>query len=400
MTQTLAQRREFIAMMAILTATVAFSVDAMMPALPEIAAELSPAATNRAGLVITSFFVGLGVGTIFAGPISDATARKPIIMWGLLLYFIGAVWAWLTQSLEMLLLARFVQGVGSAGPRVVALAMIRDLYSGREMARLISFVMMIFSLVPAVAPSIGAIIIALSGWRMIFVSFLIFATLLSLWVWQRRDETLAPSARRPISWPNLRAALIEMFANPQIRMAIAVQGVVFGVLFIALVNVQPMFDQIFNLRDQVPYWFGGIALVATTSSLLNARLVMRFGMRRMVRFSISMQVIISASIFVISESAFLTADQLFPLFLFWVASIFYMAGMTLGNLNALAMEPLPHVAGLAASVTNSLANIAGAILSIPVGLAFDATLRAPTLAIAVLCLSALGILAITRQASP
>jgi DHA1 family bicyclomycin/chloramphenicol resistance-like MFS transporter len=189
---------EFIALMGTIFATVAFSIDAMLPALPEIAAELTPEDANRAQLILTSFVLGMGIGTLVVGPISDALGRKRVILMGAALYLLGAGLALIAPSLEMILLARVIQGLGAAGPRVVSLAMIRDLYAGRAMAQIVSYAMLIFTLFPAVAPLIGAAIIAGFGWRAIFVAFLIFSVVSVGWLTLRQPETLAPEARRPL----------------------------------------------------------------------------------------------------------------------------------------------------------------------------------------------------------
>jgi MFS transporter, DHA1 family, multidrug resistance protein len=146
---------EFIALIAMLFATIAFSIDSMLPALPQIAQELTPANINAAQLIVTSFVLGMGVGTFFAGPLSDAFGRKPVIIGGAVIYALGAAAAWAAPTLETLLIARVVQGLGVAGPRIVSIAMVRDLHSGREMARVVSFAMMVFMLVPAIAPAVG-----------------------------------------------------------------------------------------------------------------------------------------------------------------------------------------------------------------------------------------------------
>ena len=166
-------RVEFIALQATLMAITAFAIDAMLPALPEIAQQLSPGNPNRAQLIVTSFVLGMGIGTLFAGPISDAYGRKPVIIAGFALFCIGAALASVAQSLEMLLAARVLQGLGVAAPRIVSVALIRDLHSGREMASIISFATMIFMLMPAAAPLFGTVIIQGFGWRGLFGSFII-----------------------------------------------------------------------------------------------------------------------------------------------------------------------------------------------------------------------------------
>ncbi|MEM7491425.1 MAG: MFS transporter, partial [Pseudomonadota bacterium] len=163
--------------MAMLSATIAFSIDSMLPALPEIGRALSPEAPNAAQLVIVAFVFGMGVGTLFAGPLSDALGRKAVMLGGAGLYCAAAIWAAFAPSLEALLLARVVQGLGASGPRVAAQAMIRDLYMGRGMAKVLSFVMMTFTLVPAIAPLMGAVIMAGFGWRGIFWAFVVFSIL-------------------------------------------------------------------------------------------------------------------------------------------------------------------------------------------------------------------------------
>lgn len=188
-------RAEFIALIAMLFAIIAFSIDAMLPALPRIGAELSPEAPNRAQLIVIAFVLGMGAATLFAGPMSDALGRKPMIIGGTALYILGAALAWAAPSLEWLLLARVLQGVGAAGPRVVGMAIVRDLYGGREMARILSFVMMVFMLVPAIAPLVGSWIIAAAGWRAMFGAFVIFAGIATLWLALRLPESLPPAAR-------------------------------------------------------------------------------------------------------------------------------------------------------------------------------------------------------------
>ncbi|NNL72836.1 MAG: MFS transporter, partial [Silicimonas sp.] len=179
-------RVELIALMGMLTATVAFSIDAMLPALPEIGVALNPAEPQRAQLVIAAFVLGLGVGTLFTGPLSDAFGRRPVAVAGAVIYSAAALYAATADSLDAVLVARAVQGLGAAGPRVVTLAIIRDLFAGRQMARITSYVMMVFTLVPVLAPSLGAGIAWAFGWRAIFLSFAVFSFISITWLLLRQ----------------------------------------------------------------------------------------------------------------------------------------------------------------------------------------------------------------------
>ena len=253
-------KTEFIALIAMMFATIAFSIDAMLPALPEIGATLSPNDINRAQLILTSFVLGMGVGTFFTGPLSDAFGRKPVIIAGAVLYVISAAVAWASSSLELLLIARVTMGLGAAGPRVVAIAIVRDLYSGREMARVMSIAMMIFTLVPAFAPMLGVGIIAFAGWRAIFIAFALFLIIVVIWTGLRLPETLAREDRRPMQLKLMIKAVAEMFAHPTVRLSILVQTLVMGALFTMLTMVQPVYDVIFDRGDSFPFWFGLVAL--------------------------------------------------------------------------------------------------------------------------------------------
>ncbi|MCB1310395.1 MAG: MFS transporter [Sedimentitalea sp.] len=366
-------RTEFIALIAMMFATIAFSIDSILPALPAIGAELSPGDVNRAQLVLTSFVLGIGIGTFFTGPLSDAFGRKPVILAGSLIYVAAATVAWAASSLEVLLAARVVQGVGAAAPRIVGVAIMRDLYSGRIMARMISIAMMIFTIFPAFAPLMGAGIIALVGWRGIFLAFILFSAITVVWMSLRLPESLPPEARRPFRAPLLLAAVREMATHPTVRLSIVVQSLCLGMLFTLLTLVQPVFDVVFHRAESFPLWFGAVALVSGTASILNAVLVVRLGMRRMVTWSLGAQIVLSG-VMVLANSADLPGEAMFALFVLWQTCLFFMAGTTLGNLNAIAMEPMGHIAGMAASVISGIATVCAAVIAAPVGLLFDGSM--------------------------
>ena len=368
---------EFIALIAMLFATIAFSIDAMLPALPDIAAELSPTAPNNAQLILTSFVLGMGVGTFFAGPLSDSFGRKTVIVGGALLYCGGALLAYVAPSLETMLLARVLQGLGAAGPRVVALALVRDIHAGPRMARIVSFAMMIFTLVPAVAPLLGQVIIAGFGWRSIFLAFLMFSAISVLWLVIRQPETLPPAKRRPFRAAPLWAALREVLSLRSIRLSILAQTLAFAALFGTLSSTQQLFDQTYGRGESFPLWFALIAVLAGTSSLLNAAVVMRLGMRRLVRISFATQALVSGAFLLAFTLNLWPEPGVLPLefaaYLVWTIGVFFMIGTTVGNLNALALEPVGHIAGMAASVTGALSTVFSVALAAPVGLAFNGT---------------------------
>lgn len=395
MTQALVKPRlplpEFIALMAMLFATIAFSIDAMLPAFPEIAAELSPDAPNRAQLVLTSFVLGMGIGTFFAGPLSDSFGRRSVILAGSSLYCIGAALAWVGPTLEWVLVGRIIQGLGAAGPRIVSVALIRDLYSGRQMARIMSFAMMVFTLVPAVAPLVGAGIIALTGWRGIFGAFILFSAVSMVWFMARLPETLPPARRSPMRAAPLWAALREVLGMRVAQLSILMQALLFAALFGTLSQIQSLFDQTFGQGDSFPLWFAMIALLAGSASFLNAQLVVRLGMRRLIRLALSAQVLVSGGMAALVFSNLAPESAGFGLFLVWVTGVFFMVGFTLGNINAIAMEPLGHIAGMAASVITALATVAGVVLAVPLGFAFDGTIAPLAFGVAVLAALALAL---------
>ncbi|WP_111735170.1 multidrug effflux MFS transporter [Roseovarius amoyensis] len=387
---------EFVAMMAMMFATIAFSIDAMLPALHTIGGELVPEDRNEAQLIITTFILGMGLGTFISGPLSDTFGRKPVIVAGAAIYIASAALAWASSSLELILAARLIQGIGAAGPRIVTLAIIRDLYSGREMARLMSFVMIVFTLVPALAPLLGAAIMAAGGWRSIFVSFAVFSAISTLWVMLRLPEPLPRDMRRPFMPGALISAIAEVFSHASVRISILVQALCYGMLFSMLSSVQQVYEISFGRGDSFPAWFGVCAIIAGTSSFLNATLVMRLGMRFLVTTMLAIQIALSCGMIAVLLSG-LGGDALFYLFFAWQVGIFYHVGLTIGNLNAMAMEPLGHVAGMAASAIGAASTVLSVLLAVPVGLAFDGTPLPLAIGIEVMAVIAFALMLVLRR---
>ncbi|MEP2782011.1 MAG: multidrug effflux MFS transporter [Pseudoruegeria sp.] len=363
------REKEFIALCALMMAMIAIAIDAMLPALSEIGHTLSPDTPERAPLVIAFYVFGMGVGTLFVGPMSDTLGRRPVLLFGTGLYCVAAIICWRTDSFEMLLLARILQGVGVAGPRVVTQAIIRDLYHGEKMAKVVSFMMMIFVLVPAVAPAMGQLVMINFGWRAIFLTFVLFALILGTWFFIRQPETLAVDQRRPFTFTSFISASREMMSIHMVRVSIIVQTLTLGMLFSMISLVQPMFEFTYGRGDDFAMWFAGLALIAGTANLVNARLVERLGMRPLATFGYLIQCVFAALALILA----VTGQLHFLLFVVWILSLFYMVGFTLGNLNALAMEPLGHIAGIASSVIGAVSTIGGAIVSAVVGITFTGT---------------------------
>jgi len=378
---------EFIALMGMMFATIAFSIDAMLPALPEIAQELTPNAPTLAQLVLTSFVLGMGLGTLVTGPLSDAFGRKPVILAGAGLYIIGALLAWAAPTLELLIAARLLQGLGAAGPRVVALALIRDLYSGRQMARIVSFAMLIFTLFPAVAPLIGAAIILGFGWRAIFVSFLVFSLISVGWLTLRQSETLPVALRRPMRVTELLAGAREALSLRQMQLSIVVQMLIFGMLFGTISSIQQIFDLTYGRGDLFPWYFAAIALLSAPCAPINGTLVVRLGMRPLVRRALWVQAACTVGMIGILLGGIPSGVEFWFYFL-WTVTVFSSMGFTIGNLNALALEPLGHIAGLASSLMGALATVGGAVLGALIGQLYDGT--ALPLAIATVLTTATG----------
>ncbi|WP_223421218.1 multidrug effflux MFS transporter [Tateyamaria pelophila] len=384
---------EFIALMAMMFATIAFSIDAMLPALPAIAADISPDVPSQVALILTFFVIGMGVGTFFMGPLSDAYGRKPVLYLGLAIYALGAVLSWIAPTLELMLAARVLQGLGAAGPRVVSAAIIRDLYSGRAMASILSLTMMVFLLVPGVAPLIGMMITKAFGWRMIFGAFLLFGVILLIWFGTRMRESLPVEDRRPMKWALMVDAIRQMLVHPTVRLSILVQTITMMILFTILTMVQPIFELAFDRAESFPYWFGAIAAISGVASLLNAKIVGRYGMRKLITWALSVQVLISLT-FVL----FLFTDMhgVFAFYILWQFGVMFQSGLTIANLNAIAMEPMGHIAGMAASVIGSVSTVMGACIASLVSMIFDPTPLALAGTVLVGCMVGGGLMQLMR----
>jgi MFS transporter, DHA1 family, multidrug resistance protein len=377
---------EFIALMAVMTSIIAFSIDAMLPALPQIAADLGVADVNDRQLVVIVLFVGLAMAQIAYGPISDTMGRKPAAYIGFTIFIIGSLLCIFAGTFETMLIGRFLQGVGAAGPRIVSLALVRDLYSGRAMARIMSMVMGVFIIVPVVAPSVGQVLLLVGDWRLIFVALLAEGIIGLVWFAWRQPETLRADRRAPFSLRRILGAFAEAFSHPVTLGYTVAAGLVFGAFVGYLASTQQVLGELYGLGAQFPIYFGANALAFGAASMLNARLVMKLGMRRLAGSGLGATSALSVVFFIVT----LLLDGHPPLWMLmgYLLLTFFFVGVLFGNFNALAMEPMGHIAGVAAAVIGSLATIISSVLGWALGQAYDGTVRPMIAGFAVLTILA------------
>lgn len=362
---------EFVALIAMLSSLTALSIDAMLPALATIGQELGVQHENEPQLIISTLFLGMVFGQFVAGPISDATGRKPLMYLGLGMFMLGSLVSMLAQDFSHMLLGRFLQGIGTAAPRVLTMALVRDCYSGRAMARVMSFTMSIFVLVPMIAPSLGQGIMLLAGWRNIFTSFLLLAVIVAVWFWLRMPETLPADKRRPVTlrtfWQGLRETLTTRTSMTYTLAA----GMVFGAFLGYLSSAQQILQMQYGLGERFPLYFAMLALGIGGASFLNAKLVMRFGMRWLSLRAITLSTLVSGLFLLVAYDA--GGHPPLAFLMAYLILTFLALGMLFGNLNALAMEPLGHIAGIGASVIGSLSTLVAIPLGTLIGQGYDGT---------------------------
>ena len=361
---------EFASLVALLTSLVALSIDAMLPALPEIGSTLGVTQRNDTQLVIGLFLLGNAVGQLLFGPLSDAFGRKPVIVAGLTLFLLGCFISIVAESFATLLLGRVLQGVGASGPRTVSVSMIRDLYSGRSMARIMSISMSIFILVPIIAPALGQAIMWMVGWRYIFGTFILFGFLGLFWLLIRQPETLTDKHRRPIRLATLLNGFIIVCRSRTALGYSLAMGTIFGAFVGYLNSVQQIFQDTFEVGKWFPYLFAVMALFVGAASLLNSRIVMHFGMKKIVTLAMGYSLLLSL---VYLAVCLLVDDPGLIGFMLWGTSAFFGFGLCFGNINALAMEPLGHIAGLGAAVVGFFSSFIAILVGIPLGRAYDGT---------------------------
>ena len=380
--------KEFTALTATLMSIVAISIDALLPALGIISSDLQMENPNQAQLLIGALFLGMASGQLIAGPLSDALGRKPVLYAGLAVYFVGTLVCFFATSFESLLIGRIIQGLGAAGPYISAISLVRDQYKGREMAKVMSLVMMIFILVPALAPTLGEMILLITNWHGIFIMYGIYAIFILAWISFRLEETLKPEQRIPFTRAGFLAGFKEVISNKSTISLTLCSGLVFGCLIGYISSAQQIFQIQFETGKLFSVYFGGLALLVGVSSLVNSKIVGRLGMHLISKYAFK-AIILNATIFLIVQSVF--EVQLW-MFLIFAATLFFCLGLLFGNLNAMAMEPMGHVAGIAAAVIGAISSVISNIVGTSIGQMYNNTLIPMSIAYILLCSTALALL--------
>lgn len=362
---------EFVALAAMLMSLVALSIDAMLPALGEISRDLGVESENDIQFVISLFLLGIAIGQLVWGPLSDSFGRKPALLAGLGVFVVGALLSFLAQSFTVMLAGRVMQGIGVAGPRIVSISIIRDQYEGRRMARVMSFIMSVFMIVPILAPALGQGVMLLASWRAIFAAFLLLAVVVSLWFSIRQPETLPEELRSPFTFVRITSGFREVLRTRSALGSSVVAGLVFGAFIGYLSTAQQVFQEQYGLGRLFPLYFALLSLASAAASLTNARLVMHFGMKPLARLGLSAITILSL---VFGGVAYAAQGQP-PLWslVTYLLLVFFCEGLLYSNMNALAMEDLGHIAGVGAAVIGALSLLISIICGTIIGQSYNGT---------------------------
>lgn len=350
---------EFIIIMASLMSLASLSIDALLPGLPDIAKTIGITDPKNNQLLITMIFLGMGFGQLISGPLSDSLGRKTVIYIGFTIFTFSSLLCIFSTSMEMMILGRFLQGIGLSAPRTISTAMVRDRFVGDYMAKIMSFVTVIFILAPIVAPSFGKLMLSSFGWESIFSSQLIFGLFVVLWLWKRQPETLKVENRKKMSWSLFSNGIKEFTKHKQSLIFTFMSGLILSAFMVYLSSSQQIFQEQYGLVDEFPFIFSGIAIVIGLSTFMNGTLVIRFGMLKLA--TIFTIVLTSISLLYVILYYGESNPSFAILLLFFVLMLFCI-GFIFGNINALAMQPIGHIAGIGAA----LFGFVGTVMAVPI----------------------------------
>ncbi len=355
---------EFIALMASLMSIVALAIDALLPALHYIGISIGTIQETDNQLLITMIFLGLGLGPLFFGPISDSLGRKPIVYMGFGLFIIASLICVSATSLEMMVFGRILQGIGLSAPRTISIAMVRDTFSGDYMARIMSFITVVFILVPIVAPTMGKFVLDHYNWKAIFYVQLIFSLLVSFWFWQRQPETLVKARRIKFTRQIFINGLKEILKSKIAVGFTFISGFITGSFMVYLSTAQQVFQNQYNLKEQFPYIFSGLAIAIGAATFLNGTMVVKFGMLKMVTTSLITFLCVPLLYIILFHN---TANPSIYILLIFFGLQFLSIGFLFGNLRALAMQPIGHIAGIGAAITGFISTMMAVPISTFIG---------------------------------
>jgi DHA1 family bicyclomycin/chloramphenicol resistance-like MFS transporter len=356
---------EFIIIMASLMSLVALSIDAVLPALNNIALDINSTNATDTQLLITMIFLGLGSGQLIAGPLSDSLGRKPVVYGGFLIFAFASIICVYAQSLEIMVFGRILQGIGLSAPRTLSIAMVRDTYEGDYMAKIMSFIVSLFIIIPVIAPTLGKLMLDNFGWESIFTSQLIFGFLVVLWFRFRQPETLKPVYKKPFRLSIFKNGFLEFFKHNDAIIYTVISGFITGSFMVFLGTSQQIFQEQYKLVDEFPYLFGAIALAVGFATFINGTVVVKFGMKKLVRFFLVLFTAVSLFYVVVFY------QQANPPIVVLVISFmiqFFAIGFLFGNLRSLAMQPIGHIAGVGAAINGFLSTVMAVPIASFIGL--------------------------------
>ncbi len=362
---------EFIALAAFLMAINSLAIDIMLPALQQIGASLNVESENHRQFVVSTYLLGFGVAQLLYGPLSDRFGRRLPLLAGIGIYICSSLGSALVPTFEGLLILRFIQGLGSAATRVITISIVRDVYGGRQMAEVMSLIMMVFMIVPVIAPGSGQIIMLFGSWHLIFLFIAVMAAIIAGWAYIRLPETLRPENVRPFTAKSVLGGFKLVLTNRVALCYTIASTFIFGSLFGFINSAQQIYVGIYDLGVYFPFAFAGVAVFMSMSSFLNSRLVGKFGMRRLSHGALLGFITINT----IWLLALVFGPHPMPFFLFigFFGLAMFQFGWIGSNFNSLAMEPLGHVAGTASSVLGFMSTVGGALIGAGIGQAFNGT---------------------------
>ena len=345
---------EFVVLMAALMSIVALSIDAVLPALPNIGRHINSLGDTENQKLITAIFLGLGFGQLIFGPLSDSFGRKPMVYFGFGVFVIASMICITTRSFEMMLFGRVLQGIGLSSPRTMSIAIVRDSYSGDHMAKILSIVTMTFILVPVIAPMLGQFLLGHFGWQSIFTVNLLFGSLIMLWFWRRQPETLHKKYQKTFRMSIFKSGTITFFRIKSAVIYTLLSGLVTGSFMVYLSTSQQIFQIQYNLGEYFPYIFASLAVTIGLATFLNSAIVMRFGMWNLVNIALLMFVGISLTYVILFWSGTNPPIEILMLFLMLqFASVAFL----FGNYRALAMQPMGHIAGIGSALNGFISTV-------------------------------------------